>query len=64
MRRGKKPRGPGGLSLCLKKAGQGVMAFLWFVYHSAAEGMPDKMKFCLRDMETQDRPSTNPPTNQ
>ena len=35
--------------------GQSVPSFLWSVYHSAAEGMPNKMRFTAEDRQTQDR---------
>ena len=56
MRRLPKPKGPGGLSLSLRHPGQSVLSFLWSVYHSAAEGMPNKMRFTAEDRQTQDRP--------
>jgi hypothetical protein len=57
MRRLTRPKGPGGLSLGLRHPGQSVLSFLWSVYHSAAEGMPNKMKFAVEDRQTQAQPS-------
>ena len=49
MRRRFRPKGPGGLSLELQGPGRSALTFLWTVYHQAAEGMPDKLKFAAEE---------------
>lgn len=50
--------------MALSTAGQGVLAFLWSLYHSSAEGMPDKMKFAARDGKSQARPKPKPESHE
>jgi hypothetical protein len=54
LRKLPKPMGPGGLSQCLRTPGQSALSFLWALYHSSAEGMPNKMKFAFQDNTTQE----------